>query len=399
MNQMQWLDLIEYKPRRFGPQAIKTSVGEHLWRHHNKQVAVDFPSPKTNGQWQLTAQGWVGYIPISADLGLHLLPKVPLGNLFRMLEYAYRLKSFYFLEGLTSCDTLQEFYEQLANVLASRILDRGRKGYYREYKDRSDQLSFVSGRMDLKQLACRSWDVNIKCYYQEHKSDIEDNRILAWTLYKISRSGLCTDRILPNIRKAYRNILGHASLIPCSGKDCVGRLYYRLNTDYQPMHALCHFFLDQTGPSHTSGDYSMLPFLINMARLYELFVAQWLKVNLPPGFEIKAQEKVDIDKDGYVSFAIDLVLYDTVNNTVRCVLDTKYKTNQTPLPGDVSQVATYAIAKNCKEAVLVYPTNSIHPYDQFIGDSDIRVRSISFDLNDDIEAAGRIFLGQLFAEG
>ncbi len=399
MNKMQWLNLMEYKPKRFGLQDIKPSVGEQIWRHYSKQVILDFPSPKTDGQWQLTAQGWVGYIPINANLGFYLQPKVPLGNLFRMLEYAFRLKSFYFLDGLTNCEILQEFYEQIANVLALRILDRGRKGYYREYKDRTDQLSFISGRMDIKQLVGRSWDVNIRCHYQEHMSDIEDNQILAWTLYKISRSGLCSDRILPNIRKAYRNIIGHATLIPCTASYCLGRLYNRLNMDYKPMHALCRFFLEQTGPSLTPGDYSMLPFLINMARLYELFIAEWLKDNLPPGFEIKAQEKVDIDEDGFVSFAIDLVLYDTVNNTVRCVLDTKYKTNQTPLPGDVSQVATYAIAKNCKEAILVYPTSIIYPYDQFIGDSDIRVRSISFDLNNEIEAAGQVFLRQLLANG
>jgi len=399
MNKMQWLDLIEFKPERFRPQEIETSVGEHLWRHYSKQVTVDFPSPKTKGQWQLTAQGWVGFIPINADLGIHLLPKVPLGNLFWMLEYAYRLKSFYFLKGLTNCDTLQEFYEQLANVLALNILERGRRGYYREYNNRSEQLSYISGSMDINQLVSRNWDVNIKCHFQEHMSDIEDNQILTWTLYKISSSGLCTERVLPNIRKAYRNILGHTSLVLCSANDCLGRLYNRLNMDYQPMHALCRFFLDQTGPSHAFGDYSMMPFLINMARLYELFIAEWLKDNLPPGFEIKAQEKVDIDEDGYVSFAIDLVLYDKVNNIVRCVLDTKYKTNQTPLPADVSQVATYAIAKNCKDAILVYPTSNILAYDQFIGESDIRVQSIGFDLNDDIEAAGQVFLRQLLAEG
>jgi 5-methylcytosine-specific restriction enzyme subunit McrC len=46
-----------------------------------------------------------------------------------MLEYAYQLKSksFRFLEGLIDCQSLEDFYSQLAYLLARRILDRGRK--------------------------------------------------------------------------------------------------------------------------------------------------------------------------------------------------------------------------------------------------------------------------------
>lgn len=57
-----------------------------------------------------------------------------------------------------------------------------------------------------------------------------------------------------------------ASLMPCSANDTVGRFYNRLNVDYQPLHELCRFFLDQTGPSYTLGDYSMRPFLIKLVK-------------------------------------------------------------------------------------------------------------------------------------
>src|SRR3989304_7909613 len=54
-----------------------------------RKLRLSFPSPKTNGKWQFTSQGWVGYIPLTPDLGLALRPKIQLGNIFRMLEYAY----------------------------------------------------------------------------------------------------------------------------------------------------------------------------------------------------------------------------------------------------------------------------------------------------------------------
>ena len=132
------LPLREYLPEQFPPEAIPDAVGEALWRNYSSQVNVDFPSPKTEGLWKLTAQGWVGYIPLTPELAFALQPKVELSNLFHMLEYAYRLKSFRFLEGLVACQSLEEFYERLASVLARRALDRGRKGFYRAYLPEAD---------------------------------------------------------------------------------------------------------------------------------------------------------------------------------------------------------------------------------------------------------------------
>jgi 5-methylcytosine-specific restriction enzyme subunit McrC len=92
------IELVEYEPKQLDREDLPLDVGEALWRDYGNRVAVEFPSPKTGGKWQLTAQGWVGYIPLSEDLGLALRPKIGLSNLFRMLEYAYNLRSFEFEE-------------------------------------------------------------------------------------------------------------------------------------------------------------------------------------------------------------------------------------------------------------------------------------------------------------
>lgn len=388
------IELTEYVAELLPLEAIPDTVGEVLWRNYGDQVAVDFPSPKTNGQWRLTAQGWVGYIPLTPELGLSLQPKVELGNIFRMLEYAYRLRSFRLLDSLIDCHSLEEFYERLANVLARRVLDRGRKGFYRTYLAETERLPYVRGRLNLRQAIQAPWDVKLQCHYEEHTSDIEENQILAWTLWRIARSGMCTERVLPTVRRAYRALQGLATLTPYTPQACVGRLYNRLNDDYQPLHALCRFFLEHSGPSHEIGDHTMLPFLVNMERLYELFVAEWLKAHPSHDFELKAQEKVDIDQAGTLHFDIDLVLYDSAGTT-RCVLDTKYKTPSSPAPSDVAQVMAYAEAKGCREAVLVYPVPLDKPLDKCIGN--IHVRSLTFSLDGDLEGAGQVLVQNLLA--
>ena len=118
------LELTEYQPAQFVPETISVDLGEVLLHHYKSQIRVEFPTPKTDHQWQLTPQGWVGHIPLAPDFHLALKPKVEIGNLFEMLEYAYHLKTFKFLDGLIDSQSLEEFYERLAGVLAQRVLSR-----------------------------------------------------------------------------------------------------------------------------------------------------------------------------------------------------------------------------------------------------------------------------------
>ena len=329
----------------------------------------------------LTANGWAGHIPLTPELQIALLPKVEIRNLFGMLEYAYRLESLKFPEGLTDCDSLEEFYETLARLFALRVLDRGRKGFFRSYQPRKDRIPYVRGRFDVRKSCQKPWMVKPECCYEEHTSDVEDNQILAWTLRRILQSGVCTERSLPQVRRAYQSLRGLTTPIPCDPQDCAGRLYSRLNEDYQPMHALCRFFLEQSGPSHRIGGRTMIPFLVDMARLYELFVAEWLKAKMPPDFVVRPHEEVVIGRGGRVRFDIDLVVYDRDSQKALFVLDTKYKAPDHPGNDDISQVVTYAAAKDCDEAVLIYPK----PLDLDVTIGKIRVRSLGFSLDGDLE--------------
>ena len=381
------LDLEEYVPRLLAESELDEALGEALWRRYRAQVSVDFPTVKTDHQWQLTPQGWIGYIALADDLHLRLNPKVPLGNLFRMLEYAYRLK-IHLADGLVDCASLEEFYERLAHILARRVLDRARKGFYRTYVSESDTLPYVRGQLDSRRLITRPWDTRLACTYEEHTGDIAENQILAWTLGRIARSGLCTRRVLPTVRTAYRSVQPFVTPVPCTAESCVGRLYNRLNDDYEPLHGLCRFFLEHSGPHLDAGDRAMLPFLIDMNRLFELFVAEWLAKHLPKTHYVKAQEHVEITQAGDLEFIVDLVLYDATDDRPLAVLDTKYKRPTTPASGDIEQVVAYAVSKQCSDAVLIYPIELEKPLDTCVG-GQVTVRSATFSLEGDLEIAGR----------
>lgn len=393
LTEARKITLKEYVPSRFPDRELTKDEGELLWRKFGNVLAVESPSFMTEYQWVLISQGWVGQIPLSENLVLYLTPRIELGNLFRMWEYAYRLNSFKFLEGLVQCGSLEEFYEQLANVLARRILDRARKGFYRDYIPENEVLPYLRGRMDIRRALARPWQVKLHCHYEDHTGDIEDNQILAWTMRRIARSGLCSGRVLPNVRAAYRSLQGFVTLRSFNAESCIGRMYHRLNEDYHPLHALCTFFLDTIGPIHDPGDREMLPFLVNMPRLFELFVAEWLQVHLPKEWEVKAQERLQIDDSGNFEWIADLILYKAKTGDPYCIIDTKYKVGPKPSNVDINEVLAIAEAKQCNQAVLIYPAPLEIDIDQLIGD--IKVQSLSFSLDGDLLKNGYQFLDRL----
>jgi 5-methylcytosine-specific restriction enzyme subunit McrC len=354
----QIIELTEYQLATFDRDAIPESVGDKIYQNYAKEIDIEFPNPKTKYKWQLKSKGIVGNIPITLECHIVIRPKVPIANLFGMLEYAYELK-INFPKGQIECESLEQVYERLANILAHKILERLPK---------IEKLAYIRGRIDIRQAVQKPWEVKLKCHYNEQTGDIEDNQILAWTLFIICRSGLCGESVSSTVRKAFHALQGFVTLTSFKPEACIDRNYHRLNQD--------------------KGDREMLPFLINMASLYEQFVAEWLKANTPKGFLVKKQYTVTHDQ--HYCDRIDLLLCDVETGKVQYVLDTKYKAPDLVASSDRHQIVAYATAVNCKNAILIYPQDLKQPLDRKFGD--IRVRSLKFSLDDNLNEAGKTFL-------
>lgn len=394
LKNAQWLDITEYQPEFVDKEVLSEAVGQELWTRYAKQIDLEFPNPKTNGKWKLYSRGWVGYIPLNGSYGIHIKPRVPIANLYQMLEYAYKLESIKSIDGVITCNSVKGLYERLANQLALRILSRCQKGLYKSYVDEEDNLPYLRGKLNTHQWIKKHPTTLFPCEYQEQTYDNEDNQILTWTLNKIIRSGFVTrEQTLANVRAAFKKMKCYTTIQLFRSSDCLRRKYHRLNQDYELLHSLCRMFLDLQSPTHETGNMQTVPFLVNMARLYELFVAEWLKRHVPKGYQVRAQEKMEIG-DGILRFNIDLVLYNLEQGKVQCVLDTKYKISSLPSNNDVNQVVTYALSKGCKEAILVYPLADIKQIDEHIGD--VRVRTLNFSVDQDIDLSGELFLKRLF---
>lgn len=387
--------LVEYVPLDLPPDALGEDAAAALWRRYRSQVEVEPPSFRTGGRWRLTVQGWAGYIPVTRNLGLLIQPKVSLRDLFGMLEVAYDLGSFHVLDGTFRVESLPHLYERLALILARRVLARARQGFYRAYLDQSGRMTPLRGRLQLAEVARRPLTPNLPCAYQEMTTDVVENRILAWTLYLILRGGWCGPASQAIVQRAYRLAAAQTTLTPMPAEMCRGRTYSRLNEDYRPLHALCAFFLDASGPGHRVGDQEMVPFLVDMERLFERFVAVWLDRALRDQFRVAAQVRTPVGADARLHFAMDVVVSDA-HLRPRWVIDTKYKVPERgPDPADVAQVLAYAQVQGAPEAVLVYPMPLRQPLDTRV--NGIRLRTLSFALDGDLDAAGAQLVAALMA--
>ena len=284
------------------------------------------PASFLNGnRYGIRSRGWVGHVLAGEDLLVRILPKVPVSNLFRMLEVAYGLQSFRFLDGDTEIESIEDLYERIVSILSRRVLDRSRKGLYRSYVSEADDLPYVRGRIDpvATALNIMTGVPRVACQYEEQTADLEDNRLLLWTLHQVRRQSLTRKSVRRELDLARRALTGTISLKRFRAADCVRRLYHRLNSDYAPMHGLCRFILEQSGPGIEYGD-RFVPFELNMRFLFESFVAEWLRAHAPSGIMVHCPQTCGLMLISNAAF--DRSSCWTRNQWAAViVLDTKYK--------------------------------------------------------------------------
>ncbi|MFH0748423.1 MAG: restriction endonuclease [Candidatus Bathyarchaeota archaeon] len=388
------IKLIEEEPSIIPKTDFSSEAARFLYEKYRNRIIIDFPTI-INDNYIIRSNGYVGYIPINDKFSLQILPKVPIQNLFRMLEYAYHLKSFEFLQGQISVSSIKDVYENLASILAKRIIDRNRKGLYSSYILRNETLPTIRGRVDLLPsiISLSRGSTYLKCVYDEQTTDISDNQILAWTLYQLRRFEFTRIDVRRSVRLAFRELMNKVSIKDITLEECTNALYNRLNSDYRPMHGLCRFFLEYCGPGLEVGKYEFIPFMLNMPMLFESFVGEWLDEHLPREYRIKKQYHVSWDTEKRLLFKIDLILTDSKGKEVFAVLDTKYKYKMEPETRDIEQIIAYAVRMETQKGFLIYPSSDTMNIQANAGR--VKVTSLVFDIGSDIENSGKNFLADL----
>lgn len=172
----------------------------------------------------------------------------------------------------------------------------------------------------------------------------------------------------------------------------------RLMSHYQPIRPWCHLVLGQGMPVALAGDQQGLSLLFPMEKLFEAYVARWLRKHLPQPLRLTAQAASEYlcwhDEQRIFQLRPDLLVRDHNGITVM-VLDTKWKRleagnrsgNYGLAQGDFYQMLAYGqtYLKGRGTLALIYPAweSFDAPLPMFEMGHGLRVEVLRFDIKND----------------
>jgi 5-methylcytosine-specific restriction enzyme subunit McrC len=363
------------------------------------------------GGIRVSATSWVGVVCLR-DVEIRVVPKYAGGDLgvLRMLDYASGLPALGIYE-----DALRSLHAEgssLVDLLGWLLADRTarivRAGLLADYVHRDEELRVLRGRLRVMDQVREHFGriETLECSYDEHETDILENRILAGALGIAQRA--CRDPEVVSRVAVLRGVLDEA----CEGRAIDAELargvleYNRRNEHYRAAHEIAWLFLERAAIDDlfAAGRVSSFAFLIDMNLLFEDFVTRLLRDALEPaGTDVLAQRRDrsiienELTRRPYGTIIPDILLDDRRPGLrrIRLPVDAKYKLYDLRHldPSDVYQAFFYAYAYHRQTgddlgipaALLMYPsmeagTRMVLRVRRADGTATARIRALGVDI-------------------
>jgi len=322
------------------------------------------------GHWQVSAHNYVGSINV-AGLQVLVRPKIPLRNLFLLLEVGLRERDW--RDEAVRFEETGDLLPALVSFFARTTETTLARGLYHSYREQRDRLVAMRGRVDIpRQLAQPGVVVPMHCRFTEFTADLIENSYLKAA---VSRS-LRVARVQPVDR---RRLMQHlVTLEDVSGvrhhhSDHDRVVFSRLNEHYRPALRLARLVLANLTLQDALGETQASSFMLDMNQLFERFVTERLRRALRGRLDVKDQhvDHLGTERDGHgrerkLEIRPDLLF--SLGGSIRFVADIKYKLTDDAASGrhsDYYQLLAYTTALDLPEGVLIYCLDANRP-----GDSD-----------------------------
>ncbi len=333
---------------------------------------------------KIKAKNWVGIVSIN-DWTLEILPKFikkdenweenrekTIKNLVKMLQIAWDLP-------IRDVDISSlkigknSIFEVLLTIYSIKLLDTIKEGLYKEYIRVSDDLRYVKGQIDFAKYSQR-WERRhiIPVNYNDRNPDNLINRTLKYATYLASMYTRNSTNF-SNLKVA-ENLMDSVSLVPIGASEIDSITFTRLNEGYKPLINLARVIITNLSPEFTGGKKDVFAFLIPMEKVFEKFVANFLRdYVLPkccPSARIYIQEETRhfakrgayLMKGGRFQLKPDILIKVKDRNHI---IDTKYKRinmderNVGISQQDAYQMLAYTLAFKSEKTMLLYPQSLV----------------------------------------
>ena len=360
------------------PPELKLEVGEKeqiekIYQKTEKQIRIT----DTAKGIDVSSERYVGNAEF-ANFIVTIQPKFTnFNNLGNMIRFCYlkdfKTKLLFDLNKIRFHEGSNELLEVIIWIFLQYCHDMLKKGLYRSYVTENKNTPFLKGKLIIKKQILNAMKFNMKfnCEYDEFTANNLENQIILHTLQKCQ---MLTRQ--PDTKKWARRLIHHIDKEVEDKhifKDDFKRISYnRLNKHYQDPHELCKLILDNISMYNLRKQQKkfIVPFFIDMANIFELFVHKLLKEYNPPvayhkrpiGWEKKSSagnkvlDNKVIEPDfltykGYLS-DVDDIPNDVLDSI--SILDSKYM--QEISDPEMYQFAFYMHHFKKKTAIAILPT-------------------------------------------
>ncbi len=343
------------------------------------------------GHYALTARSMVGRVPLPRRV-LVIQPKTPVANLFAMLARTAGAPHLTIEPNLSETGHddgdlvllgLVDLYTQALHAYLAR-------GLCRRPLTLTEASPFVRGKLlltpTLRQPATRrhlpitrrdEWSADTPL----NQALKQACRVAVEVLPSLS-SPPPQGKVAARLRQLHsrldhaRHLLNEVSDVdlPAAAIDQLEPT--RLEADAAPALTLARWLLAGVTPALAVGPRPFPAFWLDMARLFETFVACLVRDSLTDA-RVTVQRAMPLDQAAQVPLRPDVVVERPGRRPL--VLDTKYKTPGPPDPADLYQLLTYCQALGAAHGALVYPA----PTDTsplVVRTSGVTVHSLGLDL-------------------
>lgn len=338
-----------------------------------------------NGIPSIQCGGWVGYIPLNDRYALEVSPRVPIGNLERLIGmaagYSPRILENYTRHFPHSNELPNSLFDVLADQLL-RAFDRvWENGLFKSYERKQEIGSSPFGRIDPFQTTCRSVKAGLPIAVSsafQRTTDFAPNRILRFAFEKLlarynENTSQNQRRRILRIRQAVTRLegLGKPSHFDLAS-DAVAQTIRHLpiqHEGYADALMLAQLVISDSGFSIRGNDgMAILPsIIIDMAKVFESYVRRVLGDHFKDDFHIAVWDGNNAAPTGArkalfdpiepgvknVPVAPDIVI--EVKGVVRLVIDAKYKSSpKQPDRDDVNQAVLYGARYGTERVMLLH---------------------------------------------
>lgn len=339
-----------------------------------------------NGRAAIQCGGWIGYVPLNDEFALEINPRVPIGNLERLIGmagiYAPRILERHTRLFGHSAERPDSLFDVVADQMLAAFDKVWDAGLLKAYKEESRIGTSPTGRVRVFESVWRTEKAGkpmaVSSSFQR-TVDIAPNRLIRMALIKLLYRYLGEKgeggraRVL-RLRKAVDRLKGVGDP---SGSDLALRSL-EVNIRHLPSNhehyvdalMLAQLIIFEAGFAirSASGAITLPSILIDMSDVFEAYVRRVL-IN-----HVKVEGRTVTVKDGNhggpagaklalldpvepgvknVPVTPDIVI--EVDGTAKLVIDTKYKpAPTTPSRDDVNQVVTYGARYGVEQVMLLH---------------------------------------------